>query len=101
MNTHKTIEVVNFDEFESLFINKDFRVSKAIVEEILNNIHNTKEEIMALSISVLDTEEIYDITIKRQHFADALKENLTYYEKEEEYLGCKKITEAIKYLQEN
>jgi protein-arginine kinase activator protein McsA len=93
------IHVESTEEFQELINNKDFRISKAVVEGILNNMSTKKKHIHVLSIICEDEDEIFDITVERKHFAETLNENLKYYVENEEYEGCQKIIEAIKLLQ--
>ena len=44
------IQVDSTDEFQELIDNKDFRISKAIVEGILSNINTKKKHIHVLSV---------------------------------------------------
>lgn len=92
------INVDNTDEFQELINNKDFRISKHIVEGILANLNTKKKHVHVLSVICEDEEEIFDITVERKHFAETLDENLKYYVENEEYEGCQKIIEAIKSL---
>ena len=93
------INVESTDEFQELINNKDFRIAKAVVEGILNNMSTKKKHIHVLSIICEDEDEIFDITVERKHFAETLNENLKYYVENEEYEYCQKIIEAIKLLQ--
>lgn len=92
------ITVNNTEEFQELVNNKDFRISKAVVEGILNNINSKKKHIHVLSITCLEEGEIYDITIERKHFAETLEENLPYYIREEQYEECSRIVSTINEL---
>ena len=92
------ITVNNTDEFQLLVENKDFRISKAIVEGILKNISTRKKHIHVLSVTCLEEDEIFDITVAREYFIETLEENLPHFVKEEEYEYCTKIIEAVKIL---
>ena len=92
------INVNNTDSFQELINNKDFRISKHIVEGILANLNTKKKHVHVLSVICEDEDEIFDITVERKHFAETLDENLKYYVENEEYEGCQKIIEAIKLL---
>lgn len=89
------ITVQNTNEFQELVNNQDFRISQAIVYEILKEIDSNKKQILALSIICLDEDEIYDITIERKHFAETLEENLPHFIREEKYEDCRLISDAI------
>ena len=92
------ITVNNSDEFQELVDQKDFRISKAIVEGILDNINSKKKYVHVLSITCLEEGEIYDITVERKHFAETLEENLPYYIREEQYEDCQRIVKTINDL---
>ena len=92
------ITVQNTNEFQEMVDNKDFRLSEAIVSGILNNINGKKKHVHVLSITCLEEEEIYDITIERKYFAETLEENLPYYVREERYEECQKIVNIINEL---
>lgn len=92
------ITVQNTDEFQEMVDNKDFRLSEAIVNGILNNINGKKKHVHVLSITCLEEEEIYDITVERKYFAETLEENLPYYVREERYEECQKIVNIINEL---
>jgi hypothetical protein len=92
------ITVNNSDEFQELVDQKDFRISKAIVDGILDNINSKKKHIHVLSITCLEEGEIYDITVERKHFAETLEENLPYYIREEQYEDCSRIVRTIDEL---
>jgi hypothetical protein len=47
------ITVNNSDEFQELVDQKDFRISKAIVDGILDNINSKKKHVHVLSITCL------------------------------------------------
>ena len=92
------ITVNNSDEFQELVDQKDFRISKAIVEGILDNVKSKKKHVHVLSITCLEEGEIYDITVERKHFAETLEENLPYYIREEQYEACSRIVRTIDEL---
>jgi hypothetical protein len=92
------ITVKNTDELNEMINRKDFRLSEAIVNGILSNISNKKKNIHLLSVTCLEEDEIYDISIERKHFAETLEENLPYYVREEQYESCQKIADTIKNL---
>ena len=92
------ITVNNSDEFQELVDQKDFRISKAIVEGILDNINSKKKHVHVLSVTCLEDDEVYDITVERKHFAETLEENLPYYIREEQYEDCRRIVSTINEL---
>jgi hypothetical protein len=92
------ITVSNTEEFQELVDNKDFRIAKAIVDGILDNIDTKKKYVHVLTITCLEEGEIYDITVERKHFAETLEENLPYYIREEQYEDCQRIVNSINKL---
>ena len=90
----------NSEEFQEMINNKDFRIAQAIVETILNNLTTKKKHVHVLSVSCLEENATYDITLERRHFVDTLEENLKYYVENEKYEDCTKIVEAINHLKE-
>lgn len=92
------ITVSNSDEFQELVDNKDFRIAKAIVDGILDNIDSKKKHVHVLSVTCLEEGEVYDITVERKHFAETLEENLPYYIREEQYEDCQRIVETVNKL---
>jgi len=92
------ITVNNTEEFQELVDNKDFRIAKAIVDGILDNIDTKKKHVHVLTITCLEEGEIYDITVERKHFAETLEENLPYYIREEQSEDCQRIVNSINKL---
>jgi protein-arginine kinase activator protein McsA len=94
------ITVNNYDEFQEMADNKDFRIAKAIVESILDNITTKKRNIHILSVACVEDNAVYDLTLDRKFFVDTLEENLKYYIEKEQYEQCQKIVDAINKLKE-
>ena len=94
------ITVNNSDEFQEMVDNKDFRIAKAIVNSILENLNTKKKNVHILSVACVEDQAIYDLTLDRKFFVDTLEENLKYYIEQERYEECQKIVEAIKQLKE-
>ena len=90
----------NSEEFQEMVERKDFSISKAVVETILNNLNTRKQHVHVITVICLDEGNEYDITLERKYFADTLQENLKYYVENEQYESCTKIVEAINYLKE-
>jgi len=90
--------VNNNKEFQDMIDNKDFRISKAIVDTILNNMNSKKKYVHILSVTCLEEDSTFDITLERKHFAQTLQENLPYYIERELYEDCVKINECISKL---
>ena len=91
-------KVKKYDDFLDMARYKDISIAKAIVDTILTNLETKKRHIHVFEIEVEDVESVYDLTIDRNNFIDALEKNLTHYEKEELYEECAKIIDAIKFL---
>lgn len=94
------ITVNNSDEFQEMVDNKDFRIAKAIVESILENLNTKKKNVHILSVACVEDQAIYDLTLDRKFFVDTLEENLKYFIEQERYEECQKIVEAINKLKE-
>jgi hypothetical protein len=86
------------DEFQGLVDRKDFSISRAVVDSILNNLKTRKKHIHVLSVKCVEEDTIFDITLERTHFIDTLKNNISYFEDREMYEDCIKINEGIKIL---
>lgn len=95
------ISVFDSDEFEDLVSQRDLRISKALVETILENLKGRKRHLHALSVLIEQDQTIYDITVDRQDFVLTLEQNLPIYEKYELYEKCAEIVKAIGFLNKN
>lgn len=91
-------KVKRYDDFLTMARYMDINIAKAIVDAILTNLETKKRHIHVFEIEVEEEESVYDLTIDRNNFIDALEKNLTHYEKEELYEECAKIVDAIKFL---
>ncbi len=78
-------KVKRYDDFLTMARYKDINIAKAIVDAILTNLETKKRHIHVFEIEVEEEESVYDLTIDRNNFIDALEKNLTHYEKEELY----------------
>jgi hypothetical protein len=94
------INVFDSEEFEEMIAKRDLRISKALVDTILNNLKGRKRHLHALSVLVEQEQTIYDITVDRQDFIVTLENNLSIYEEHELYEDCAKIVDAIKFLKD-
>jgi len=92
------ITVNNQDEFQEMIDRKDFRIAKAIVESILENMDSKKRNVHILTVACVEDSAIYDLTLDRKFFSDTLEENLRYFIEQERYEECQKIVEAIDKL---
>ena len=92
-------EVDTAEEFETMLLAEDIRISEALVDTILDNLKSKKRYVDALSVVCKEEDAIYDITVDREDFQHTLKNNLEAYEKEERYEDCIKIKKALTYLE--
>ena len=90
--------VNNNQEFQDMVDNKDFKIAQAIVDSILNNLETKKKNIHIFSVTSLEEDSTFDITLEKKHFISTLDENLKYFIQKEMYEECAKINEAIKLL---
>lgn len=94
------ITVQNNEEFEQLLDDRDIRLSKALVNTILNNLKGRKKHIPFINIVVLDESSNYDLTVERSEFLDTLNLQLPIFEQYELFEKCREIVTGIKYLEE-
>jgi len=94
----KQIKVGTYEDFLAMAKNKDFMISKTIVETILDNLKTRKKNIPVFEVQVDDEDNTYTLSMTRDEFQGILEKNLIHFEHEEEYEGCQKIIEAINYL---
>ena len=95
----KRIKVKNVEEFEEMLQEQDLKISKAIVEVALKNLKGKKRFIPVMEIHVEEDESIFDITLDRQDIVSTLQQNLEIHERNEDYEGCARISNALKELQ--
>ena len=87
------------EEFEQMLLEKDFRISEAIVNKALENLYSKKRFIPVLEVEIIDEGQVFDITLNRDNMVETLKQNLEIFEFNEQYEGCVKILNAIKELE--
>jgi len=97
-NMAKEISVFDTSEFEEMVEAKDIRISRALVETILENLKGRKRFFHALSVLVVQEQTVYDITIDKSEFVHTLESNLPIYEKHELFEKCAEMVKALKYL---
>jgi hypothetical protein len=98
MPKHTTIKVDSVNDFQAMVDEKDFTISKLVVNTILENIKTRKKTIQVLSVKCMAENQVIDITLEKIHFVETLKTNLKYFEKREMYEDCVRINEAIVQL---
>jgi len=96
MATH--FKVDDYEDFLEMAQRKDFSIAKAVVDAILDNLDTEKKHIHVFEIEVENEDAVYDLTVERANFVDALEKNLIHYEREELYEECSKIVDAIEFL---
>ena len=94
----KEFSVKNNEELSKVMENGSYEISKSIVESIIKNLNTKKKHVHVLSVTCLEDDQIYDITVERRHFAETLEENLPYYIREEQYEDCQRIVRTINDL---
>mgnify|MGYP003341546033 FL=1 len=92
------LTVQNYEDFEALIKSKNLKISKAVVENILDNLNTKKRFIYALEITIEDDNKIVSLTIDRKDFIVTLEKNLEIFVYHEAYEECTKIQEAINKL---
>jgi hypothetical protein len=92
------LQVRSQSDFQDMINEKDFDISKAVVDSILGNLKTRKKTICVLSVKCMEENQVLDITLDKTHFVDTLKTNLPYFEKREMYEDCVRINEAIAHL---
>ena len=100
--SYKPLEITidTLDDFQEMINNKDFKISKSIVEGVLANIDTKKQHIHVLSIVNLEENKIYDLTLDRRYFVETLEDNLQHYISQELYEECTEIVETINNLKD-
>jgi len=96
------VEIIlnNVDEFQDMIDRKDFAIAAAVVETLLENLNTRKKHLHILSVTCLEDDATYDITLEKKYFCETLQENLKYYVEKELYEDCTRIVEAINKLKE-
>jgi protein-arginine kinase activator protein McsA len=92
------LNVSTQEDFMELIDQKDFRISRAIVESILDNLDTKKKNVHVLTVNCEEENTTFDLTVDTKFFALTLEENLSHYVKEEKYEDCQKIVNAINQL---
>lgn len=90
--------VNNSQEFQEMVDNGDFRISKAIVDSILSNLNTKKKNVHIFSVTCIEEDATYDITLERKHFYQTLDENFKFYLEKELYEDCSRIKKGMDIL---
>jgi arginine repressor len=94
----KEFTVKNSEELYKILEHGDYKISKAIVDKILENLNGTKKHVHVVSIFCEEDSYIYDLTLERKNFSSTLESNLETFEQAEDYEGCAQIKKAIEQL---
>jgi protein-arginine kinase activator protein McsA len=92
------ISVKDPQEFEQLIKDKNLKISKGIVNGILENLITKRKNIHVLEVHIEEDNSIVDITVHRDDFIHTLEENLKTHIYHEDYEACVGIQKAINYL---
>ena len=92
------ISVKDPQEFEQLIKDKNLKISKGIVNGILENLITKRKNIHVLEVHIEEDNSIVDITVHRDDFIHTLEENLKTHIYHEDYEACVGIQSAINYL---
>lgn len=92
------ITVNSVEEFEELTQSQDFRIATALYEAIMKNLKTKRRSVHFLTVNILETQEILDLTVERPMFADTLEEILPHFVEQEKYEECILIKETIEKL---
>lgn len=79
--------------------NEDFIIHEAVVNSILENLDNKRNNIHLLSLVCKEDNYTFNITLEKKWFAQTLKENLVKFVEREKYEECEQIKEAINKLE--
>lgn len=87
------------EEFQKMMDSRDFVISEAIVNAILQHINTKKKEILLFSVNIEKDDSVFDVKMDKKDFADSLKENMGAYLALEKYEKCEIIKKAIEKLE--
>ena len=76
MAKHLTLNVKTGDEFFELIKGRDIRISRSVVQNILDVIHSKKRFVYVLEVIVESTQSTFDWSISREEFYNVLEKNL-------------------------
>ncbi len=91
-------KIDRLQEFQEMIDKKDIRLHKALIASIFKNLKTRKKNIHMFSIDCQEDNVVFDIMLEKNQFITTLKENLVYFESQEMYEECTKISEAINSL---
>ena len=95
------LSLQNAKEFDELVHNRDIRIAKSIVKNLLKNLHTNKNNIPVLEVNISDENVTFHIVINRDNFLDVLEKSLKIYIENELYEECSEIHRGINYLKCN
>jgi hypothetical protein len=88
----------NIEQFNNLIIEKNLKLSKAIVKVISENINTIDKIIPAAEVYIKDKGEVIILSINREDFESTLDLNLKVHEYHEDFEGCGGIQNLIERL---
>ena len=90
--------IPDVDTFDEMLDDGSYELATAIVDGILTQLPNDSERLHIVEVYVEEEDGIYDLSVEKADIIETLQENLSWYEKEENYEGCAKIVKAIETL---
>lgn len=91
-------KVENYEEFKELVDKKDIRISKMIVESIIDKLKINRKNVDLITVIYNSSKEKNSIKCEKKYFLDTLKKNLLLFEKNEMYEECNKLKKVIERL---
>jgi len=96
-----SINIKSREEFNNRLMNRDIKISQAVVEGILANLSTKKRFIHVIEIYLEEEDIIMDLTVERSDFVSTLEKNMEIHEENELYEECAEILKALKSLKSN
>lgn len=96
----KLYKVNTSSEINSLALSLGFELNKHIVNKCFELYEMELEEVLIISIITIDTNQKYDITVKKEDMIETLHQNIHIFEQNEDYDGCIKIRDLIKEIED-
>ena len=90
-----TVEVQSVKELKHILSNKDLKVSRAIVRNIINNLNTPYNPIHVLDAKVKGVIKPLKLVVNRDNVVLVLEKNLKIHEIYEDYESCADIRDII------
>lgn len=87
---------MNEDDLDELLVNNTFKKS-IIIESYKSILKALRRKAISATVITINNLEI-SINVDKENFKPILEKALVYFEKEEDYKECSKITKIIKKL---